>query len=152
MTIEELLALEPKSILADVSEIPALFMDDDLLESNFWYSPNSEFLKNSGRFEVHEFYHWDMDHRRFWSLAGIKFDSKWVAITQCAGRSGDDHRRVFILNEDGYNGLILFMKMIVVWVEHTKNPKDHPVRTMADSADDLFTFYNEDVRQTFSRW
>jgi hypothetical protein len=146
MNIKELLETKPFAIHTEIEECPALTKYENLDELR-WNRAGSQIITQSGRFEIHEFYHVKEDYRRYWSLAGIKFDGDFVAITQSAGREGQDHCRVYIIDQVKYDVLRLFLKMVLILVEHQADDRTEPPKvSLDDSADDLFKFYGHDVR------
>ena len=52
------------------------------------------------------------DGRRVWILASVKFDGKFVMVTQNAGREGDDYVKRFITNRPLYNTLVEYIRTL----------------------------------------
>lgn len=86
--------------------------------------------------EWHEFGSIYIDHRRYHSLAGIKFRGEWIMITTNAGREGDDHHERFVLNPD----LVWELAKLVSGKE-----KNTDVVGLDDDLPSMTYFYGKDI-------
>lgn len=102
MTPRQLLAREP--IRADVGRNAVYWLVgcyfNHLPEAGDSWEYNIPADADLSTLEWHEFGSIYIDHRRYHSLAGIKFRGEWVMIITNAGREGDDHSERFVLNPD----------------------------------------------------
>ncbi len=142
MNIKELLETEPQEI------VNALW-HQHALHDEIWGVDMDKVVADN-RYAVHIFHYWSSDGGyRIWELSGVKFDGEWLGVMQHAGRSGDDYVRAYILDRDLFIRSWRYLEGLKQKDEEIFNDRRHEFVSLDRPADDLYSFYNEDVRYPF---
>lgn len=167
MKIEDLLKRTPESSSYDLNDLFIDFPSADLSELYENIDLSSQFLYSSlnlpddlinTRLRTDTFKHFNFDYRRFWNIRAVYFDGVPVAILRNAGRSGDDHKSIFIINKGMYLDMIEYLSLLLnelIIKDKIKTLKENDtVKEISVNEDikDLTNFYGSSLDGYFERY